>query len=177
MRCEHVSEMMSARLDGRLDDTESALLEDHLAGCATCQAAWQSMQALDCLLAAAPTVRAPLRLRVQVMARLHRRDQARRAIAGGTTLTLGTVTLALLGLAPAFLDLLNAAGIAPALVSAGPETLTQLLGFLGAASRTLLVLVERLAVPLAFLSLCSLSVALALNSLWRGALRLLRTTH
>ena len=177
MHCEQASEMMSARLDARLDNIEITTLENHLAGCSACQAAWQSMQALDCLLASAPLVRAPVRLRVQVMARLQRRDRARRAIVGGAALALGTVTLALLGLAPALLDLLNATGIAPALVSGGPETLVQLLALLGATGRTLLVLVEKLAIPLAFLGLCSLGVALALNSLWMGAVRLLRTTH
>ncbi|MDY7077324.1 MAG: zf-HC2 domain-containing protein [Chloroflexota bacterium] len=176
MKCERASEMMSVQLDGRLESLEIISLEDHLAGCSACQAEWRSLQALDSLLASAPMVRPPVRMRVQVMARLERRDRARRAIIGGTALTLGTVALALLALAPALLGLLNATGIAPALVSGGPETIIQLLAFLGTAGRATLVLVEKFAIPLAFLGLCGLGFTLALNSLWIGAVRRLRTT-
>jgi len=174
MRCEQASEMMSARLDGRLDSTEVAVLEDHLAGCSACQAEWYGLQALDGLLTSTPMVRAPARLRAQVMARLSRRERARRAIIGGTALTLGTVALALLALAPVLLGLLDVTGIAPALVSGGPETIVQLLTILGVAGRALLVLAEKFAAPLAFLGLFSLTMALALNSLWVGAVHRLR---
>jgi len=166
--------MMSARLDGRLDSAKITLLEDHLVVCSVCQAEWRRLQALDRLLASAPMVRAPARLRVQVMARLGRREQARRAIIGGTALALGTVALALLVLAPLLLGLLDAMGIVPALVSGGPETIAQLLALVGVVGRALLVLAERLAVPLAFLSVCSLVMALVLNGLWVGAVRRLR---
>ncbi len=174
MRCKQAGEMMSARLDGRLDNTEVALLKDHLAGCSACQAEWHRLQALDSLLASAPMMHAPVRLRVHVMARLNRREQARRAIIGGTALALGTVALALLALAPILLGLLDTTGIAPALVSGGPETIVQLLALLGAVSRALLVLAEKFAVPLTFLGLFSLAMALVLNSLWIGAVRRLR---
>lgn len=177
MFCEQAGEMMSARLDGRLDSTEIALLEDHLVACSACQAEWHSLQALDRALASAPTVRAPAHLRVQVMARLSRREQARRAIIGGTALALGTVALALLAVAPVLLGLFDATGIAPALVSGGPETIVQLLALLGAVSRTLLVLANKFAVPLAFLGLCSLVTALALNGLWVGTVRRLHAAH
>ena len=177
MFCEQAGEMMSARLDGRLDSAESALLEDHLVACSACQAEWHSLQALDRVLASAPTVRAPARLRVQVMARLSRREQARRAIIGGIALALGTVALALLALAPVLLALFDATGIAPALASGGPETIVQLLALLGAASRTLLVLADKFAVPFAFLGLFSLVIALALNGLWVGTVRRLHAAH
>lgn len=177
MQCKQASQMMSVRLDGLLDGTEIALLDDHLVTCNVCQDEWSRLQALDCLLSSAPMVRAPVRLRVQVMIRLSRREQARRAIIGGTTLVLGTVALVLLALAPALLGLLDAAGIAPALVSGGPETLTQLLAFLGTLGRALMVLAERFAIPLAFLSLYGLVMAVALNGVWVGAVRRLRTTH
>ena len=174
MRCEQAGEMMSARLDGRLDDTAAALLEDHLPGCSACQAEWRGLQALDSLLASAPTARAPAKLRVLVLARLSRREQARRAIIGGMTLALGTVALTLLALAPAFLGLLDATSIVPALVSGGPETIAQLLTFLGALGRALLVLADKFAVPLTCLGVFSLMMALALNGLWIGAVRHLR---
>ncbi len=174
MRCEQAGEMMSAQLDGLLDGTEVALLENHLAACSVCQAEWYGFQALDRLLAPAPMVRAPVRLRVQVMARLNRRGQARRAIIGGTALALGTVALALLVLAPAFGGLLGAIGLAPTLLSGGPETLIQFLALLGALGRTLLVLAGQFAVPIACLGLGSLVMALMLNGLWIGALRRVR---
>jgi len=174
MECKHASRMMSARLDGYLESADIARLEDHLNGCGTCQAEWQSLQALDNLLSVAPMLRAPVRVRVQVMARLSRRDRARRAIIGGTALTLGTVALALLALAPALLGLLNASGIAPALISGGPETVTQLLLFLGTMGRTLLIVIEKLALPLVSLMMCSLVFALAVNGIWMGAIRRLR---
>jgi anti-sigma factor RsiW len=168
--------MMSARLDGYLDRAEIALLEEHMAGCAACRGEWRRLQALDGLLASAPMVEAPVRLRVQVMARLSRRDQARRAVIGGTALTLGTVALALLALAPSLLELLGATGIAPALISGGPTTVVQVLSLLETVCRTVLVLVEQFAPGLAFLGLCSLALALALNRLWIGAVRRLRAT-
>ncbi|MFQ6101731.1 MAG: anti-sigma factor family protein [Anaerolineae bacterium] len=174
MRCKQASQTMSERLDGRLENSEITLLEDHLSTCGACQAEWRSLQKLDLLLASAPMVQAPVRVRVRVMARLGRREQARRAIIGGTALTFGTVALALLALAPALLGLLDAMGIVPALVSGGPETFVQLLASLGTIGRALLVLLEKLLIPLAFLGLCGLAVALALNSLWMGAVRRLR---
>ena len=176
MRCEQAGEMMSLRLDGRLDSAQIALLEDHMVDCSACRAEWRRLQELDALLASAPMVQAPVRLRVRVMARLSRREQARRAIIGGTALTLGTVALALLALAPSFLGLLSATGIAPVLISGGPETIAQLLGLAGASFRALLVLVEQFAAPLAFLSVCSLALAAALNGLWMRAVCRLRAT-
>jgi len=177
MQCEQASKMMSEWLDDRLDDAEVAVLEDHLSRCSECQAEWSRLQALDTLLSAAAMVRPPVRMRVQVMARLSRRDQARRAIIGGTALGLGTVALAFLALAPVIVGLLDATGVAPALISGGPATIAQLLSFTGAIGRALLVLAETFAVPLAFLSLCSLALALALNRLWLGAVRRLHTAR
>ncbi len=176
MNCKQASKMMSMRLDDRLDSTEIALLEEHLTGCSACQTEWHSLQALDSLLFSAPMVQPSVRMRVQVMTRLNRREQARRAIIGGTTLTLGTVALALLALAPAILGLLNATGIAPALIAGGPETFVQLMTFISTIGRALLVLIEKFALPLTSIGMCSLVTALALNSLWVGTMRRLRIT-
>jgi len=177
MRCEQAGEMMSAWLDDRLNSTEIAFLEDHLAACGACQTEWCRLQALDHLLASAPMARAPARLCVQVMARLNRREQARRAIIGGTALALGTVALALLALAPVLLGLLDATGIAPSLISGGPETLVQLLALLRTLGHTLLVLAEKFVIPLTSLGLCSLVIAAVLNGLWIGAVRRLRAAQ
>jgi anti-sigma factor RsiW len=176
MQCKHASQLMSARLDGRLDSTERALLEDHVATCGTCQAEWRKMQRLDQLLGAAPMVEPPVRLRVQVMARLSRRDQARRAVAGGTALILGTVALALLLVAPTLIALVSVSGFAPALASGGPATIAQLLTFLRATGRALLVVLEQFAAPLAFLIVCGLVLTVTLNSLWIDAVRHVRAS-
>ena len=176
MECKHVSRLMSARLDGRLDGAEVADLEGHIAGCDACQTTWRKLQALDRLLTPAPMVQAPLRLRVQVMARLERREQARRAIIGVTTLALGTVALALLILAPVLLGLMSATGAAPALVSGGPKTIAQVFTVLCTLGRALLAVLEKLIAPLAALGLCSLALAVAVNRLWTGAVGRTRVT-
>ena len=177
MQCKQASEMMSMRLDGRLDSPEATLLEDHLAQCEPCQVERQKLQALDRLLSTASTVPAPVRVRVQVMIRLERRDQARRAIIGGTTLTLGTVALILLLIAPTLLGLLNTVDIAPALVYGGPQTLSRLLGAGETMGHTFLTLVGKLFIPLSFVGLCGLITVLTLNGLWIGVMRRLRMSH
>jgi len=176
MNCKQASKMMSLRLDGGLDSAGIAHLEDHLAGCGVCQIEWRRLQTLDGLLRAAPIASPPLRLRVQVMARLERRNQARRAIIGGAALALGTVALALLALTPTLLGLLNATGIAPTLISGGPATIAQLATYTGTMGRTVWVLAENCALPLVSLGTCGLVLTLVLNTLWMGALRRLRTT-
>ena len=177
MHCKQASEMMSVRLDGRLDDADSALLDEHVARCEECQAEWQRVQALDRLLSSAPMVQAPVRVRVQVMIRLERRDKARRALIGGTALTLGTVALAVLAVTPLLLGLLNVTGIAPALIHGGPKTVSHLVGYGGTMGRTCLGMVENLIIPLAAVGLCGLVSALVLNGIWIGAMRRLRASR
>jgi anti-sigma factor RsiW len=169
--------MMSANLDGNLDGAESDRLQEHLATCEACQAEWQRLQAVDRLLASASMVQAPVRVRVQVMTRLSRRDQARRAFIGGTALALGTVALALIILAPVTLGLLNSFGIAPALASGGPATLAHLLSIWSAMGRTGLILAGQFAVPLILIGLCGLFAALTLNSICIKAMRRLRASR
>jgi hypothetical protein len=111
------------------------------------------------------------------VARIDRREQARRTIFGGLTLVLGTATLALLLLAPFALGLLNNLGIAPALLVGGRETVTQLLVLVDALGRMLFVLLDQFAMPLAAFSLGSLLVALALNGLWIRTVRRLSIAH
>jgi predicted anti-sigma-YlaC factor YlaD len=166
--------MMSVRLDGRLDDADSALLDEHMAGCEECQGEWERVQAIDRLLSAAPVVQAPVRVRVQVMTRLERRDKARRALVGGTALTLGTVALAVLAVSPLLLGLLNVTGIAPALIHGGPKTVSQLVGYGGTMGRTCIGMVDSLVIPLVAIGLCGLVSALVLNGIWIGAMRRLR---
>ncbi len=174
MHCEQANEMMSLRLDGRLDETKAAVLDEHLSRCTMCQVQWQRLQRLHRGLASAPMLKAPVRLRVNVMTHLSRQDRTRRAVAGGLVLALGTVALALIAIVPAILGLLNTTGIAPALLSGGPVTVAHVLDAWEAVSRTLVLVCKNAAVPLVFLGLCGLLTVLALNGLWIGMLRRLR---
>lgn len=174
MRCKQASEMMSLQLDGRLAGEQVARLEEHLATCRACQVERRQLRAVDRLFSAAPMAQAPVNVRVQVMTRLARRSQARRAIVGGAALTLGTVALAFVVLAPVGLSLLEATGLMPALARGGPATLSHLSLFWNAASRTLAAMARTFAIPLALVSLCGVGVAVVLNGLWIGAARYLR---
>jgi anti-sigma factor RsiW len=169
--------MMSARLDGYLDRSEFARLEDHLVTCGACQIEWQKMQAVDQLFRSVPVSQVPLGLCAQVMARIDRREQARRAIFGGLTLVLGTATVALLLMAPFALGLLNNLGIAPALLAGGVGTFNQLVALVHAVGRMAFALLDRFALPFAVVSLGSLLVALALNGLWIRTVRRLTVVH
>jgi hypothetical protein len=111
------------------------------------------------------------------MARIHRREQARRAIVGGLTLALGATVVALLTLVPIALGLLGNLGVAPALLIGGVETVTQLLTLVDGLGRVLLVLLDQFAVPLAVLASGSLLLAAALNGLWIGTMRKLRAAR
>jgi anti-sigma factor RsiW len=177
MHCKHADELMSERLDGRLTGTEAAFLEEHLGTCDLCQAEWDAMRRVDALLSAAPMTPAPSHLRAQVMARIDRRARARQALLGGLTLTLGSVALMLLMLAPLMLTFLEATGLAPALVSGGPETVAQLITFLGTIGRALWIVLRNFTLPLAALAFLSLMLTVALNGLWIGALYRLRVSR
>ena len=173
MRCKQANEMMSEWLDQRLDAPDIARLEAHLAECETCQQAWQAMQSVDSLLsdAAQTMVSPPVRMRVQVMARLSRRDRARRALLGGTTLTIGGVALALVSLSPVLMYAFQLIGLAPAIITGGPETLRQLITHWSTSVQTLLIVGRNLALPLALAGLCTLVVAVVANGVWIGSLR------
>ena len=59
MNCKQASKMMSMRLDGRLDNAEGTLLENHMTECSACQTEWQRFQALDSLFSTAPIASPP----------------------------------------------------------------------------------------------------------------------
>jgi len=177
MRCEQSGEMMSARLDDYLDASDIARLEDHLATCDACRVEWQRLQALDRLFMSVPMNQAPIGLRAQVIARIDRREQARRVVIGSLALVLGTATVTLLLLTPFVLWLLNHLDVVPALIVGGAETAAQLLLLVDAVGRMLFVLLDRFAQPLTVLSLGSLLVALALNGLLIRTVRRLGVTH
>jgi len=177
MRCKRASNLMAARLDGRLSHATTNELEEHLSACSMCRAEWQKMQAMDRLFKSAPMMSAPRHLHTRVMARINRRDQARRAIVGGLALALGATAVALLTLVPIALGLLENLGIAPALLIGGVETFTQLVTLADGLSRTLFILLDQFAVPLAVVGSGSLLLAIALNGLWIAAMRRLRVAR
>ena len=177
MRCEQAQRMMSARLDGRLDRTEMSRLQAHVTSCDACRVEWQKMEALDRVFRLAPMREAPPSLHVRVMSRIERRERARRAIVGGTALAIGVATLALLALGPLALSLLDNLRVGPALVASSLETLTELLVLLDVLGRTLVILLDQFAVPLAILGAVSLLMALMLNGLWIVTIRRLRVVR
>lgn len=171
MRCEQAGRMMSARLDGYLDDRGASRLQDHLASCSACRKEWQRMQALDKLFRSAPMREAPSGLHVSVTSRIERRKQVQRAVIGGLVLSAGTATLALLVFVPFALGLWSNAGIAPTLLTGGLDTFTQLLTLFDALSRTLFVLLDQFTVPLTVLGAGGLLVTMMLNGLWIALVR------
>lgn len=175
MRCKQASHLMADRLDGCLDHAEIKELEEHLVACSKCRAEWQKMYALDRLFRSVPMMSAPSHLEARVIARIGRREQARRAIVGSLVLALGATTLALLTLVSIALALLENLSVGPALLIGGVETVTQLLFLFDAVSRTVFVLLDQFARPLTVLSLGSLTMALVLDALWILTMRRLRT--
>lgn len=174
MHCKRANNLMMARLDGHAAEVEVRELEEHLFTCSACQARWEKMCALDQLFRSAPMVSAPSRLHARVRARIDRREQARRAIAGGLALAIGTAALALLTLVPIGFTLLENAGAAPALLIGGVETITQLMNLIDPVTRMPLVLLDRFAASLVIVGLGSLAIAVALNGLWIATMRRLR---
>ena len=170
-RHRQISLSMSARLDSSLDKDEEDALAAHMSECAMCQTEWARFQQLDRLLSGSHMRPAPVHLRARVMSRIVRRDEARRGVFGGLTLTLGTVALVLLLVAPAVSILLNAVGIAPVLISGGPAMVATLLPLVEVVGRTAFVLAKTFSIPLAVLGLCGVTLTLAMNGLWIGMIR------
>lgn len=129
---------------------------------------------LDQLFRSAETQEAPPQLYGRVLTRLERQEHVERAVAGGLVLLLGATAFALLVLIPCALVLVENVGMAPALLTGGPETAAQVLALLNASSRTVFSVAAQSVVPLVILSGGSLLAALALNGLWIAAMRRLQ---
>lgn len=129
---------------------------------------------LDQLLGSAEMHEAPPHLYGRVLTRLERQEHVERAVAGGLVLVLGATAFALLVLIPCALFLVENVGMAPALLTGGPETAAQVLALLNASSRPLFSVAAQSVVPLAILSGASLLAALTLNGLWIAAMRRLQ---
>lgn len=168
MDCVQASAIMQDRLDGLLSESDVLRLEEHLARCAQCGNEWHRLQQLDSLFASAQMVPAPPYLRMQVIAKLEKRERAQRTVLAFTTLALGSITLAMLLFVPTLLNFLSTAGATTALLSGGPATVAQLLNLVKALGRVMPLLLDKLASPLAALGLCSMLMALGLSRLLSG---------
>ena len=171
MQCDQASQMMSERLDGRLNRAQMVLLQDHLAACSGCQTEWERWQQMDCLFREAPMLQAPVRLRVQVMDRVSPITPRQQVLVGGVILSLGSAFLLVLLLLPVAFGLLNVTQGAPLLFDRGSETVAHLLSWANTMGRLSWVMLQDLLLPLAVLGLCSFAMAVVLNGLFWGLLR------
>lgn len=177
MRCRRVRDLMLARLDAPIDLNAGQALEQHLVDCDTCRLEWQRVQALEGLFRSAAVRPAPSHLKAQIMRRIDRRDQARRAVVGAIALSLGAGALTALMLIPLVSGLFGSFGAAPALLAGAGETVAQLLVLFTGVTRILVALLDRFALPLGALALSSVFAALVLNGLWIVTLRRLQVAR
>jgi len=73
MRCDDISEWMSASIDGHLDEQQKALLQAHLDGCENCREAFETLKQTVSLLQELDPVAPPADLLQTVHARLEPR--------------------------------------------------------------------------------------------------------
>ena len=71
MNCEETLKVMNAYLDGELDPFTNQAIEQHLAGCAQCEKAYQVDRALVGAIGNLPYHQAPLELRQRIRTALH----------------------------------------------------------------------------------------------------------
>lgn len=99
MNCIEAAELLGARADGELDPAQARAVDEHLADCARCRAAAQSLEALGRAVAlACPAQPAPARLRASLRASLRALDghrDARRVPAGWLAAAPGLAALLL----------------------------------------------------------------------------------
>jgi len=169
--------MLQEHLDGRLDASDQDLLEAHVAVCEACQAIERDLRSLHAAFGRADTAAPPPGFHALVMARVRRREQARRAVVGGVTLSLGVVALLMLLAVPLLTGLIDCQRIMPALLIGGPETVRRLTSFWGLMVRTSVALLTQLAAPLATLGAFSLIVAILANCLLYRTLRRVYSTR
>ncbi len=93
--CEgQVTEMMSLALDGLLDEAGQERLQQHLAGCPTCQAEWEAMQAVSALFQRSAPVGPPLGFALRVERKLEAKQRKRRQAFGGVAVLTSSLSLA-----------------------------------------------------------------------------------
>ena len=93
MQCFDCSEWLSLRLDGLVEQEQSARLQEHLASCEVCRAEWEAIQGVSSVLEAASMVAPPLDFTANVALRLQQRQARRRRVRGGIGLMVGSVGL------------------------------------------------------------------------------------
>jgi predicted anti-sigma-YlaC factor YlaD len=95
MDCDTYQEQMSLWIDDQLTESEIRQMEAHVAACASCRAALDTMQRLDRLLDAAPMIAPVPGFTERVQARLVTRRRRSRTWAGLLTLMVATLALLL----------------------------------------------------------------------------------
>lgn len=93
MNCQQISQLMSLSLDDALEDTQTSLLQSHLAECPACQAEWAAIQHVSHLLANAPMIAPPPGFTLRVTQRLASRETRRHELFGGAALVMGSLSL------------------------------------------------------------------------------------
>ena len=108
MKCEETAELMSEHLDGRLDQDQERLLQEHLAGCPQCREDFAALKETVELVRSIPAVEPPSDLLADVRRRLETRKrrtlwyflntpQARVALAASVALVVGVYSLQWIG--------------------------------------------------------------------------------
>jgi predicted anti-sigma-YlaC factor YlaD len=88
------TEMMSLALDGLLDEAGQEQLQGHLAGCPTCRAEWEAMQAVSSLFERSAPVGPPLGFALRVERKLEAKQKRRRQAFGGVAVLTSSLSLA-----------------------------------------------------------------------------------
>jgi len=102
VRCEAREQMsvsMSLVLDGQLNRDRQSGLEQHVATCPDCQAAWNAMQQVSTMLAKSPMVGPSFGFSLRVERRLAERTTQRRQLFRGMALLTSSLSLAGVGAA------------------------------------------------------------------------------
>jgi anti-sigma factor RsiW len=162
---------MSLRLDGRLDQTGIAALDEHIETCANCRTEWETMNVLDSLFEQPPMAPVPRHFQANVLERIRRRDTIRRALGGGIVLTLGTIVVSMLFLSPLLACTLSTPAYLPVLIAGGPETASYIISYLASLGRTILLLLQEFVVPLGLVAAACMAVGAILNCALFGVLR------
>lgn len=82
MLCQEASELMSLKLDNRLDEVGQRELDTHISGCETCQNTWAYMRRINNVFERAQQSQPPSAFSMLVMQRIRRRKLVRSLLRG-----------------------------------------------------------------------------------------------
>ena len=158
MGCEHELELMMQALDGELDQAGMETLQAHLAGCPECSREWTRLQALERVLADAPSLAAPDGLLGTVMTSIER-QQRTVGLWGWLALAAGAAALLAVALLPSVGAALGL-GSSPLVALHAWDTLLYNIGrVVAAVFDSLWLTAGALFVPLLLLAFCGLGMS------------------